>query len=132
MINTSTAVALTSNGRASATAPAASRPAFHPTTTRRTRDAVLCGGGTANLRRCNRGCGPHEHAGQVSVILLGEYASELHDVCRVGIPIDEDDDLSYRFHPGGVINRRCSRLLCRAHGNPPLIQLVSSQARSSA
>jgi len=56
------------------------------------RDARSAG---EHLRRGHRGCGTHEHAGQVSVILLGKYASELHDASRVGVPIDEDDDLPY-------------------------------------
>ncbi len=45
-----------------------------------------------HLRRGNGRRGPHEYAGQVRFILLGEYAGELHDASRVGLSIDEDDD----------------------------------------
>src|SRR6266852_6127118 len=43
------------------------------------------GRGTCGLRL-------HEYGGQVRTVLLGEYAGELQDACRLGARIDEDDD----------------------------------------
>ncbi len=44
------------------------------------------------LRRGNRGLRLHEYADQARAVFLGEHASELQDACRLGVPIDEDDD----------------------------------------
>src|SRR2546425_2975341 len=84
-------------------------------------DALAAG---EHLRRGNCRRRPHEYAREVRAILLREYASELQDARRLGLPIDEDDDLLYRVRHRGVIDRRCRGAVCRVHGDAPFLTLT--------
>jgi len=46
------------------------------------------------FRRANNGLGLHKDRYQVRAVLLGEYAGELEEPCRLGPPIDEDHDFA--------------------------------------
>jgi hypothetical protein len=49
-----------------------------------------------SLRRRNRGLRLQEYTDQARAVLLGQFAGELQDASRLGMPIDEDDDFSER------------------------------------